>query len=96
MALAGVLSQEEKYVDANAECREVITLEEKVLGPEHPSTISSWYAFAYQLARQNKTDEAIQFARRAASAAEQAFGQDHPDTRKYAQLVQQLDSKHRQ
>src|SRR5439155_10712916 len=43
--------------------------------------------------RQNKTDEAIQFARRAASAAEQAFGQDHPDTRKYAQLVQELDSQ---
>ena len=93
MALAGVVSQQEKYAEADAECREVIALEEKVLGPEHPSTISSWYAFAYQLARQNKTEEAMQFARKAASAAEQVFGQDHPDTRKYARLVQQLESQ---
>jgi tetratricopeptide (TPR) repeat protein len=91
-----VLSQQEKYAEADAQFREVIALEEKVLGTEHPSTISSWYAFAYQLARQNKTDEAIQFARRAATAAEQALGQDHPDTRKYAQLVQQLDRQKRQ
>ena len=90
MALASILSHQEKYGEADAQCREVIALEEKVLGPEHPTTISSWYAFAYQLARQNKIDEAMQFARRAATTAEQAFGQEHPDTRKYAQLVQQL------
>lgn len=93
MALAGVLSQEQKYTEADAECREVIALEEKVLGTDHPSTISSWYAFAYQLARQNKNEEALQFARRAASAAEQALGRDHPDTRKYTELVQELDSQ---
>jgi tetratricopeptide (TPR) repeat protein len=93
IALAGVLGHQEKYAEANAECREGIALEEKVLGPEHPTTISSWYAFAYQLARQNKTEEALQFARRAASGAEQTFGKDHPDTRKYAELVQQLQSQ---
>ena len=92
MALAGVLSQQQKYGEADAQCREVIALEENVLGTDHPTTISSWYAFAYQLARENKTEEAMQFARKAASAAEQSLGQDHPDTRKYAQLVQQLDS----
>jgi hypothetical protein len=32
----------------------------------------------------------MQFARRAATTAEQAFGPDHPNTHKYAQLVQQL------
>src|SRR5439155_1367984 len=31
--------------------------------------------------------------RRAATAADQAFGQNHPDTRKYAELVQELDSQ---
>ena len=92
MALAGVLSQQQKYGEADAQCREVIALEENVLGTDHPTTISSWYAFAYQLARQNKTEEAMQFARKAASAAERSLGQDHPDTRKYAQLVQQLNS----
>lgn len=92
MALAGVLSQQQKYGEADAQCREVIALEENVLGTDHPTTISSWYAFAYQLARENKTEEAMQFARKAASAAERSLGQDHPDTRKYAQLVQQLNS----
>src|SRR4029077_12199060 len=33
------------------------------------------------------------FARRAATAAEQVFGKDHPDTRKYAQLVQRRESQ---
>jgi tetratricopeptide (TPR) repeat protein len=93
MALAGVLNEQQKYGEADAQSREVIALEEKVLGADHPSTISSWYAFAYQLARENKTEEALQFARKAASAAEQVFGQDHPDTRKYARLVQQLESQ---
>jgi len=93
MALAGVLNEQQKYGEADAQSREVIALEENVLGPDHPTTISSWYAFAYQLARQNKTEEALQFARKAASAAERSLGQDHPDTRKYAELVQQLESQ---
>ena len=93
MALAGVLNEQKKFGEADAQCREVIALEEKVLGADHPSTISSWYAFANQLARQNKAEEAMQFARKAASAAEQVFGQDHLDTRKYAQLVQELESQ---
>src|SRR5439155_647414 len=84
--------EQQKFGEADAQCREVIALEEKVLGADHPSTISSWYAFAYQLARQNKTEEAIQFARKAASAAEQVFGQDHPDSRKYALLEQKIES----
>ena len=88
-----MLSQQEKYAEADAQCREVIALDEKVLGTEHPGTISSWYAFAYQLARQHKIREAFEFARRAATAAEQILGPDHPDTRKYAQLVQQLDAE---
>ncbi len=93
MALAGVLSEQQKFGEADAQCREVIALEEKVLGADHPSTILSWYAFAYQLARENKTAEAMQFARRAAATAEQALGQNHPDTRRYAELVQELESQ---
>ena len=93
MALAGVLSEQQKNVEADAQCREVIALEENLLGADHPTTISSWYAFAHQLARENKTEEALQFARKAATAAEQTLGQDHLDTRKYVQLVQQLESQ---
>ena len=93
MALARVLNEQQKHAEAEAQCREVIALEENVLGPDHPTTISSWYAFAYQLARQNKTEEAMQFAQKAATAAERSLGQDHADTRKYAQLVQELDSQ---
>lgn len=92
MSLAGVLSQENKFAEADAQCRDVIALQEKLLGSEHPITMASCYRFAYQLARQGKTTEAMEFARRAATAARGSLGDDHPDTRKYAQLVQQLSS----
>ncbi len=90
MGLAGVLSQQGKYDEADAQCRDVIALQEKLLGSDHPGTMYSCYKFAYQLAGQDKMKEAIQFALRAATAARNVFGEDHPDTRKYAQLLQQL------
>lgn len=93
MALAGVLSQQEKYAEAETHCREVIALDEKVLGPDHPATIAACYGFAYQLARQQKFGEALQLARRAAMAADKILGPDHADTRKYAQLVKQLQTE---
>jgi hypothetical protein len=40
LGLALVLADQGKYAEAEAKDRVVIKLEEKMLGPEHPETIS--------------------------------------------------------
>jgi tetratricopeptide (TPR) repeat protein len=90
IGLAGVLTAQGKYVEADAQCRDVIALQEKLLGLEHPNTLDSCYNFAYDLARQGKIKDATEFAERAAKGARKVLGQNHPSTRKYAELVQQL------
>ena len=79
--------------DADAEMREVIKLREKVIGPEHADTLESCYDFAAGLKRQGKTQEAKEFAQRAAEGARKVLGPDHPSTRKYEKLLQELEAK---
>jgi len=78
--------------DAAAEMREVIRLREKVIGPEHPNTLESCYDFAAGLKRLGKTQEAQQFAKRAAEGARKVLGPDNPSTRKYEKLLQDLET----
>ena len=80
--------------DAEADMREVIKLREKVIGPDHPDTLESYYDFASGLRDRGKIQEAKEFARRAAKGARKVLGPDHPSTRKYEKLLQDLDAKH--
>ena len=80
--------------DAEADMREVIKLREKVIGPDHPDTLESYYDFASGLKRQNKLQEAREFARRAAEGARKVLGPDHSSTRKYEKLLTDLEAKH--
>ena len=80
--------------DAEADMSEVIKLREKVIGPEHPDTLESCNSFASGLKRQNKLQEAREFARRAAEGARKVLGPDHPSTRKYEKLLTDLEPKH--
>ncbi len=76
--------------DAEADMREVIKLQEKALGPEHPDTLESCYNFASGLRHRGKIQKAQEFARRAAEGARKILGPDHPSTRKYQKLFQDL------
>ena len=89
--LAKTLMAEGK--DAEAEMREVIKLEEKVIGREHPDTLGSYYDFASGLRSRGKIQEAREFARRAADGARKVLGPDHPSTREYENLLQELEAK---
>jgi tetratricopeptide (TPR) repeat protein len=68
----------------------VIKLQEKVLGIKHPDTLRTYFNLARCLKAEGKTDEARQFAQRAAEVAAKFLGENHPDTLKYQKLAQEL------
>ena len=71
----------------------MIKLKEKVLGPEHPGTLSTCFNLALCLKAENKMDEAKEFARRAAEGVSKVLGANHPDTLKYEKLWQKLQTR---
>jgi Tetratricopeptide repeat len=76
-----LLDEKGKYAEEEAESRDVIKHQEKILGPEHPSTLRSCYYFASGLKHQNKLQAAKEFARRVAEGARKVLGPDHPSTK---------------
>jgi tetratricopeptide (TPR) repeat protein len=88
-----VLAAQTRYVEAEAEYGEVINLREKVLGVDHPDTLETCFDLATCLRSEGKLQEASAFAKRAADGARQVLGPEHPDTKKYEQLLQDLLAK---
>jgi Tetratricopeptide repeat len=75
------------------EYRSVLTLREKVLGVEHPDTLETCFNLATCLRAEGKASEAKTFAQRAADGARRSLGPEHPDTKKYEQLRDELAAK---
>ena len=67
------MSREDKYAEAEAEFRRLLSLRENVLGPEHPDTLMTRSNLANVLAKQGKFREEI-------ALEEQVLGARHPDT----------------
>jgi hypothetical protein len=66
---------------------------ERVLGLEHPSTLSYATKFVAALSHQNKSAEAKAMAKQLEEHARQRLGQNNSVTEKYAQLVQSIELK---
>jgi tetratricopeptide (TPR) repeat protein len=94
MLLANTLRDQRKYVEAEAQYKQVIQLEEKVLGPEHRDTLNACYNLAYQLGQQGKIRQAKALAERAAKGAAKVLGVNDPCTREYAKFLEELESGH--
>jgi serine/threonine protein kinase len=90
--LANALRDQRKYAEADAEYRRVIELQEKLTGSTDPDTLDTYYNLAYSLGEQGKLNEAKVFAREAAEAAPNVVGKDHPYTRKYSTLLNELEA----
>ena len=69
-----------KYAEAEAMNRQALQLKEQVLGPEHPSTLSSMNNLAVALRQQGKHAEAEAMHRQALQLKEQVLGPEHPST----------------
>jgi hypothetical protein len=55
-------------------------LSEKVLGKEHPDTLTSMNNLAFLLQSQGKYDEAEPISRQILALMEKVLGKEHPDT----------------
>jgi len=75
-----VLNDEGKYADAEAEDRAVLKLEEKVLGPEHPNTLTSRNNLAMVLYAEGKYANAEAEDRAVVKLREKVLGLEHPNT----------------
>ena len=64
-----------------------------MLGPENPDTLDSCYYFASSLTHRGKIQEAKEFAQRAAEGARKVLSPNHPSTRKYEKLLQDLSAR---
>jgi tetratricopeptide (TPR) repeat protein len=91
---ANTLRDQGKYAEAEAEYKEVIQLEENVLGPEHRDTLNACYNLAYQLGQEGKREQAKALAKRAAKSAANVLGVNDPHTREYAKFLEELESGH--
>ena len=66
---------------------------ERVLGGEHPDTLTSVNNLASLYARQGRYAEAEPLYQRAVSGAEKVLGPEHPDTQLYRRNLEALQSK---
>jgi len=91
---ANTLRDQGKYAEAEAQYKQVIEAEEKVLGPEHRDTLNACYNLAYQLGQQGKRDQAKALAERAAKGAAKVLDVNDPYIREYAKFLEKLESGH--
>ena len=78
--LAGVLNRQGKYEEAEAMNRQTLARREKVLGPDHPDTLTSVYCLAYHLSEQHCIDESLRLYQRASAGYNTTLGKYHPTT----------------
>ncbi|MEU7006462.1 serine/threonine-protein kinase [Streptomyces sp. NPDC046332] len=60
--------------------RSVVEDRRRVLGPDHPDTLTSGYELGFTLSRLARPDDALREFGRVAEARERVLGADHPDT----------------
>ncbi|OCK78120.1 hypothetical protein K432DRAFT_302673 [Lepidopterella palustris CBS 459.81] len=61
--------------------RQTLVGYEKVLGPEHPDTLTSVYCLAHLLANRQRYDNSSDLYERACAVYTTVLGKDHPTTR---------------
>ena len=71
----------------------MLKLTEKVLPPDRPDTLRTCFNLAVCLRSEGEIPEASAFAQRAADGERKVLAPDHPDTKKYEQLRQELLAK---
>ena len=77
---ATVLSSQGKYAEAEDMHQRTLTLQEKVLGLEHPETLTSMNNLGLVLSRQGKYAEAEDMLQRTLTLKEKVLGLEHPST----------------
>jgi hypothetical protein len=77
---AGMLAQQGKYDQAEQTYREVLGDRLRVLGPDHPDTLATRHAVAYEMAQLGDHAGALAEYRDVLAAKLRVLGPDHPST----------------
>ena len=90
--LAETVQVQGKWEEMEAEHRNILSLREEVLGPEHPHVFESCYNMALCLDKQNKLPEALEMAQRAEAGRKRVLGAGHPLTKRAVNLREQIEA----
>ena len=82
-----------EYDEAVSFQKRALAIEEKQLGPDHPSVAISLHNLASLYCKVQREEEARQLWDRAISIAENALGADHPHTQLFREHQQQLPTQ---
>ena len=78
-SLATILQSEKRYAEAEKLRRIVLEVQRSVLGPEHPSTLSTMSDLANTLSVEERYKEADALLREALAIQSRTLGPNHPD-----------------
>jgi hypothetical protein len=78
--LADALFNSGKYAKAETIFRELLAVQQRVLGPEHPSTLGAANNLANALHEQGKYAEAEAMLRKTLAVQQRVMGREHPET----------------
>src|SRR5260221_13896991 len=86
-----------QYEQAERLMQRARTAKERVLGPEHPSTLSTVNNLAVLYWNQGKYEQAERLMQRALTTKERVLGPEHPDTvstrENYTKLLQEMKKR---
>jgi tetratricopeptide (TPR) repeat protein len=91
-SLAGVLSSQGKYGEAESLFRQSLEVDEKSLGVWHPSLYPTLTNLASVLAEQSRAEEGEPVLQRALKIAVRAHGPSHPDVAQVLNMLAQLQA----
>ena len=91
-----MLNRQGKYKEAEAMHRQELAIWEKVLGHEHPDTLTSIYCLASLLTYRHRYNESLALYKRACAGYQAVLGKDHPTTRACHQHYAKALASHEQ
>jgi hypothetical protein len=95
MNIASLLVLQCKFQESEVLSRELLGVQQRVLGAEHPTTLATRYTLCLVLYEQEKFVEAEAGCREVLAAYQRVFGAEHPNTQAASTLlVRVATSKH--
>ncbi|KAF8535304.1 hypothetical protein BDD12DRAFT_689930, partial [Trichophaea hybrida] len=80
--LASTYSKQGRWKETEQLRVQVMETRKRVLGLEHPDTLTTMINLAYTRKSQGRVDEAIELMDKAATLRSRILGEDHPGTKK--------------
>lgn len=85
--LGWILSQQDLFDRAEEQTQIAVDLRRESLGPTHPDTLTSLQYLGNAMAKQGKSDEAIDVHRQALSGMSKQYGTEHDETQRQREFL---------